>query len=127
MQKNKEIYIFSGLALLAGVAYIGVPGILLMSEFNQGGITGVLEAIQAPEYDEIRLWAFYVPVVALVLFSIFAVTLITKSMAALPIGITCFAFSAWSLTEINTIGWFGLIVSGWYLSTVYKGSKLKRT
>jgi len=122
MKIAKEKLVFSGLALLSGSFYLGIPGILLLSDFKQGGVAQVLEAIKAPEYDEIELWVLYAPVAALILFVVFAVSILTKSKASVAIGIICAVFSLWSLTQINTIGLFGLAVSAMYLFNVHKES-----
>ncbi len=122
MEVAKKKLVFSGLALLSGIFYLGIPGILLLPDFKQGGVAQVLEAIKAPEYDEIELWAFYAPVAALILFVIFAVSILTKSKASAVIGIICALFSVWSLIQINTIGLFGLVVSAMYLFNTYRES-----
>lgn len=122
MEIAKKKIVFSGLALLSGIFYLGIPGILLLSDFKQGGVAQVLEAIKAPEYDEVELWAFYAPVAALTLFAVFAVSILTKSKASVVIGILCAVFSVWSLTQISTIGLFGLVVSAMYLFDTHKES-----
>ena len=126
MEIAKQKLIFSGLALLSGIFYLGIPGILLLPDFEQGGVAQVFEAIKAPENNEIELWAFYVPVAALILFVVFAVSIFTKSKASVVIGIMCAIFSVWSLTQIDTIGLFGLVVSAMYLFNMYAQSKRSR-
>jgi len=126
MEIAKQKLIFSGLALLSGIFYLGIPGILLLPDFKQGGVAQVFEAIKAPENNEIVLWAFYVPVAALILFVVFAVSIFTKSKASVVIGIMCAVFSVWSLTQIDTIGLFGLVVSAMYLFNMYAQSKRSR-
>ncbi len=115
MEIAKEKYVFSALALLSGIFYLGIPVILLLPDFEQGGIAQVLEAIKAPEYDEIELWAFQVPLAGLFLFLVFAVSILIKSKAPVVTGITCLIFSVWSLIQISTVGLLGLVVSAVYL------------
>jgi hypothetical protein len=115
MTKSNEIFLFTAAALLAGVFYMAVPGILLSSDFEHGGVQQVLEAVQDSGYNEIRLIAFYAPATALVLFLLFAITLIARNKGSVHIGVICFVFSIWSVTQIQTVGWFGLFVSGGYL------------
>jgi hypothetical protein len=122
MEIAKQKLAFSGLALLSGIFYLGIPGILFLSDFKQGGVAQVLEAIKAPEYDEIELWAFYAPVAALILFAVFAVSILTKSKVSIVIGIVCAVFSVWSLAQISTVGLFGLVVSAMYLFNMFKES-----
>ena len=122
MEIAKGKLVFSGLTLLSGIFYLGIPGILLLPDFRQGGMPQVLEAIKAPEYDEIKLMAFYIPVIALFLFVMFAGSILTKGKASVVIGTICVVFSIWSLTQINTIGLFGLLVSIMYLIHIYKAS-----
>jgi len=127
MNKSNETYLFAALALLAGVSYIAIPGILLSSDFQQGGVRQVLEAAQNPGYNEIRVIAFYVPTAALVFFLLLAASLITKNKASIHIGVICFVFSIWSVTQIQVVGWFGFLVSGGYLYNEYKRYQAKRT
>jgi hypothetical protein len=122
MEIAKKKIVFSGLALLAGIFYLGIPGILLLSDFKQGGMAQVLDVIKAPEFDEVELWAFYAPVTALTLFVVFAASILTKSKISVVMGIICLVFSVWSLTQISTIGLFGLVVSAMYLFNTYKES-----
>jgi len=122
MEIAKDKLVFSGLALLSGFFYLGIPGILLLSDFKQGGVAQVLEAIKAPEYDEIELWVFYAPVAALTLFVVFAASILTKGKTSVAVGIICAVFSVWSLVQISTIGLFGLAVSAMYLFNVHKES-----
>lgn len=127
MEIAKEKLVFAGLALLSGIFYLGIPGILLLSDFKQGGVAQVFEAIKAPEYNEIELWAFYAPIAAFILFVVFAASILTKSKASVVIGLTCAVFSVWSLAQINAIGLFGLVVSVVYLFGMYKESNRGRT
>ena len=120
MEIAKKKLVLSGLALLSGIFYLGIPGILLLSDYKQGGMAQLMEAIKASEYDEIELWAFYAPVAAFILFTVFAVSILAKSKASIVVGITCAVFSAWSLTQIDTIGLFGLVVSVMYLFSMYR-------
>lgn len=123
MEISRNKLVFSGLALLSGVFYLGIPGILLLSDFKQGGVAQVLEAIKAPEYHEIALWAFYAPIAALILFVVFAASILTTRKASVVVGIICVVFSVWSLTQISTIGLVGLVVSATYLFKTYRESK----
>jgi hypothetical protein len=127
MEIAKKKLVLSALALLSGIFYLGIPGILLLSDYKQGGVTQVLEAIRASEYDEIKLWAFYAPIAAFILFIVFAISILTKSKASIVIGLTCAVFSAWSLTQIDTIGLLGLVVSAMYLFSMYRESNGSRT
>jgi hypothetical protein len=85
MTKSNEIFLFTAAALLAGVFYMAVPGILLSSDFEHGGVQQVLEAVQDSGYNEIRLIAFYAPATALVLFLLFAITLIARNKGSVHI------------------------------------------
>ena len=119
-----QIKVIGLLALLAALFWAGIPLIMLTSDYQSGGVANILNAIQSPEYKEIRLLAFYIPTIAFLIFCITGLALLLKSNfsfnhALITVVLMAFAISVYSALYGLIPSYFGLIISSLILWKIY--------
>lgn len=103
------------LAMLAALFWAGVPIIMLASDYRSGGISEALAAVQAPEYEDVRVLAFYIPAVAFMAFCSLGLAMVLKrnfSLNGVQFALLAIAFviSVYSSAQGHWASHFGLAV-----------------
>lgn len=116
------------LAFLSALFWAGIPLIMLASDYQSGGVANVLNVIQSPVYEEIRVLAFYIPTIAFITFCILGVTLLLKSnfsfnLALIAVAAIAFAISIYSALYSLIPSYFGLFISSLILWKTYEHKK----
>ena len=112
------------LALLSALFWVGVPLIMLASDYQSGGVANVLNVIQSPEYEDIRVSAFYIPTIACLIFCITGLALLLKSNFSFNYSLITVVLIAFSISVYSALyglipSYFGLVTSSLILWKIY--------
>lgn len=128
MTKSIQVKGIGLVAFLSAIFWIGVPIILLESDYHSGGLAKALVAVYSPEYDGIREFAFYVPLLAFVVFCLLGIVMVLKKDFALDIAFLSVISMALVISVYSSFhgyipGYFGLMVCATIVWQIYLHKK----